>query len=100
MHSSASRAANGMRSAKRPCEDPNRSFISEARNEPRASAARAVIMPFLQPTLQDIELAMVSQPHIRFDSGRRVLNIIGHDVASACLSRLLRALPAEPGSSG
>src|SRR5215510_12911073 len=39
MHSSASRAANGMSSAKRACEDPNRSFISEARNEPRASAA-------------------------------------------------------------
>src|SRR5215813_4846763 len=41
MHSSASRAANGMSSAKRACEDPNRSFISEARNEPRASAASA-----------------------------------------------------------
>src|SRR6516165_6528886 len=39
MHSSASRAANGMSSAKCACEDPNRSFISEARNEPRASAA-------------------------------------------------------------
>src|SRR5436190_16085182 len=34
MHSSASRAANGMSSAKRACEAPNRSFISEARNEP------------------------------------------------------------------
>src|SRR5215470_12038673 len=41
MHSSASRAANGIISAKRPCEDPNLSFISEARNEPRASAASA-----------------------------------------------------------
>src|SRR5262245_58679574 len=41
MHSSASRAANGMSSAKRACEDPNRSFISEARNDPRASAASA-----------------------------------------------------------
>src|SRR5262249_8962488 len=39
MHSSASRAANGMSSAKRACEEPNRSFISEARKEPRASAA-------------------------------------------------------------
>src|SRR5262249_60096944 len=39
MHSSASRAANGMSSAKRAWEDPNRSFMSEARNEPRASAA-------------------------------------------------------------
>src|SRR5438270_8951825 len=28
-----------MSSAKRACEDPNRSFISEARNEPRACAA-------------------------------------------------------------
>src|SRR5215831_12344924 len=41
MHSSASRAANGMSSAKRACEAPNRSFISEARSEPRASAASA-----------------------------------------------------------
>src|SRR5262249_22433782 len=41
MHSSANRAANGISSAKRACEDPNRSFISEARNEPKASAASA-----------------------------------------------------------
>src|SRR5258708_4060688 len=41
MHSSANRAANGMSSARRACEDPNRSFISEARKEPRASAANA-----------------------------------------------------------
>src|SRR5262249_17300462 len=45
MHSSASRAANGMSSAKRACEAPNRSFISEARNEPRASAASRPLQP-------------------------------------------------------
>src|SRR5215470_15520922 len=47
MHSSVRRAANGISSAKRAWEDPNRSFTSEARNEPRASAASAgnVIMP-------------------------------------------------------
>ena len=38
---SSRKRANGMSSAKRACEDPNRSFISEARNEPRASAASA-----------------------------------------------------------
>jgi len=30
---------DGMSSTKRACEDPNRSFISEARKEPRAPAA-------------------------------------------------------------
>src|SRR5262249_61666628 len=41
MHSTGSRAPNGISSAKRPCEDPNRSFTSEARNEHKASAAGA-----------------------------------------------------------
>src|SRR5262249_13956158 len=47
MHSSVSRAANGSNSAKRACELPNRFFISDARNEPKASAASSgnVIMP-------------------------------------------------------
>src|SRR5579864_2641299 len=39
MHSSASRAANGMISARRACETPNRSLMSSARNAPSASAA-------------------------------------------------------------
>src|SRR5262245_12789120 len=41
MHTCDSRVSNGIHSAKRPCEDPNRSFTSEARNEPKASAASA-----------------------------------------------------------
>src|SRR5215470_12095944 len=34
--------------------------------------------------------------HVRFDSGRGVLHLWRHVVASACIPRLLRALPAEP----
>src|SRR5262245_57815607 len=39
MQSSASRAAKGMISARRACDEPNRSFVSDARNDPRSCAA-------------------------------------------------------------
>src|SRR6266567_8228532 len=41
MHSSASRAIDGTNSVKRVCEEPNLVFISQARNEPNASAANS-----------------------------------------------------------
>src|SRR5262249_28419563 len=52
MHSSESFAANGMISARRACEVPNRARTSAARNAPSASAARwgMVIMPAPLPS--------------------------------------------------
>src|SRR6266487_422698 len=41
MHSSASRAIDGTNSVKRVCDEPNLVFISQARNEPNASAANS-----------------------------------------------------------
>src|SRR6266566_1685847 len=41
MHSSASRAIDGTNSVKRVCEEANLVFISQARNEPNASAANS-----------------------------------------------------------
>ena len=41
MHSSASRATDGISSVKRACDDPKLRFMSVARNEPKASAANS-----------------------------------------------------------
>src|SRR5271168_4051168 len=80
MHSSVSCAANGMTSARRPCERPNRSFMSAARNEPSASAASLgkVIMdrprrePPSERLLQRATLARSAIERDQRDEGRAV----------------------------
>src|SRR5262245_32060058 len=63
MHSSARRATDGTTSVRRACDEPNRCFISVARNEPRASAASSgtVIMDVFQPIEFIIGIKVVDQ---------------------------------------
>ena len=41
MHSSASRATDGIGSVKRACEEPNASFMSEDKKDPNNTAANS-----------------------------------------------------------
>jgi hypothetical protein len=73
MHSNATRAANGSNSVKRACEEANRSFVSEVRNDPKVFATSSgiviIITPSLRPRAGQKSLSIrYQQPGDRFQS--------------------------------